>query len=578
LLPRTPLRALASASLLVSLLVPGAARAAGAVYTPTPAAGPTHEVRVDMAVATRPEGSVRWARASVKGATRVMWLVPVRRGAAADWSGDAWLDALDAASRPIVMRPTTTPPGCTLASGPLATTSFSASAAPRKWPIAFAVFDEDIGARAYAVSRGFVVDNAAAERLAAVHAAGWVFIAFELSSNVAAFRTPALRVEDSGAGDVLPFALVGDANAVTQATVFVVSSGPSTLAGAVELSPGSLSWSRVGSSYETDRDKLLGASATPVWMRESESADAFFSPTKVTDGGIIPSVAEAYFASQAQAATCAATARSAAQSAKRAGMACAAGALTRVPGGSPCVASEGELSPSTFSCGTLDDLALAMSGRAVNEATVSRWATLIKPGAYGADARISPSAAAGKSAALRASVAECGPVPVPVPPPATHWPATPPTSSAAPTAADDGPTTSVRRTESCSGSTSSTVSSSDDYYDDGYYGEGCGGSTTSSSSGSSSSSSGSGSSDSWGSSDDYDDSSSSDDSSSDSWGDADDWDGMSPKAKKLKLDGHTKLDRKHKRGRGPSPLSRAAFALVALALPLRRAKKWLERR
>ena len=152
MLPRTPLRALASASLLVSLLVPGAARAAGAVLTPT--AGATHEVRIDMAIAARPEGSVRWARASIKGSSRMMWLVPVRPGAAADWSGDAWLDALDAATRPIVMRPTTTPPGCTLASGPVGTTSFSASAAPRKWPASFAVLDDAIGAgRARANSR-----------------------------------------------------------------------------------------------------------------------------------------------------------------------------------------------------------------------------------------------------------------------------------------------------------------------------------------------------------------------------------------------------------------------------------------
>ena len=576
MLPRTPLRALASASLLVSLLVPGAARAAGAVLTPT--AGATHEVRIDMAIAARPEGSVRWARASIKGSSRMMWLVPVRPGAAADWSGDAWLDALDAATRPIVMRPTTTPPGCTLASGPVGTTSFSASAAPRKWPASFAVLDDAIGARAYAVSRGFMVDAATAERLAAVNAAGWMFIAFELSSDVSAFRTPALRVEDTGAGDVLPFALVGGASTDTQATVFVVSSGRAALSGAVELPAGSLSWSSAGSSYEVDRQKLLGASATPAWMRESESAAAIFFPTTVVDGGIIPSVVEAYFASQAQATACVAATRSAATSSKRVGTACAAGALTRAPGASPCAANEGELSPSTFSCGTLDDLALAMSGRVVSEATVSRWATWVKPGARGLDTQIAPSAAAGKSAALRASVAECGPAPVPVTPGPT-WPATPPTSSPAPPVTDDGPTTTVRRTESCSGSTSSTVSTSDDYYDDGYYGEGCGGSTSSSSSGSSGSSdsSGSGSSDSWGSSDDYDDTSS-DDSSSDSWGDADDWDGMSPKAKKLKLKGHTTLDRKHKRGRGPSPLSRAAFAFVALALPLRRAKKWLERR
>lgn len=541
--------------------------------TPAGGAAPL-EIRVDHAVATRPEGSVRWSRVSVTGSKQAMWLVPVRPGAALDWTGDRFLDALDAASRPVVMAPAAVPPGCDIRRTPAKVASFTESTAPRRAPRDLVLLGDAISARAHAVSRGYAIDVDGAARLDAAYAAGWVLVALEVSSDVSTFTTPALRVEDAGAGGIVPFALVGSPHAPTRATLHVVSSGLVSLTRSTEANVADLRFDAFGSSWAADREARFASKPAPLWIRESAGGAMLFHPTIIADGGALPSVAEAYFAGLSGGSSCAATARDAATSPRRVGTACAAGALARVSGGAACVATPGEIAPSAFACADLDDLALAMSGRVATDAALTRWSGLVPRGEHGDDAPIAAGGEAPRSPVTRAREATCGPTPtVPVTPPIQTPPApVAPSFPTKPAPTDDTTTTTVRPVDSCSGSTTTTVSTTDDgYYDDTYYDEGCSGSSTSSSSsGGSSSGSSSGS---WGGSDDYDDSSSSDDD----WGDADDWDGMSPKAKKklhLKKGPHASLDGAKKK-RGPSPLSRMAILFVAVALPLRRVKKAL---
>jgi hypothetical protein len=534
--------------------MPGAARASGGTL-PHAGLGGASEIRVDAAVATRAAGSVRWSRVSVKNTRRVLWLVPARPGAALDWAGDTWLDALDASTRPVVMRPATIPTNCVVAAGPIAIESFSAmSTTPRRDPRSLAVLEDEIAARAYAASLGYAVDGDAARRLSTTFAAGWLVVALEVWSDVYAFKTPALRVEDMGAPDIVPFALAGDTNAETRATVFVISSGAVAFSSSVDFETKQLRWARRGAPAEAERVRLL--SAAP-WVREAAGSSMLLERTPIPDGGELPSLIDAYFEGVPGGAACASSARSLAAAPAHVGTACAAGALARVPGGEACATAGAEVEAAAFACGSSDDLALAVSGRHTGAITLSRWAHLVKAGTSGADAVLEASAAPSKSPITRTDRTDCGGS-APSSPASPSGPKVPPSSTGLPSwddwpglpSRDDRPatrdayagsTSTTRRSDSCAGGSSTTVSTSDDYdFDDN---SGCGGSSSSSSSGSSGGS---------------------------SWGDSDDWDDAAPTSKGLRLRRKPHAANEQKR-RGPSPLSRMAIVLAFVALPVRRA-------
>ncbi|HVJ93940.1 MAG TPA: hypothetical protein VM580_29325, partial [Labilithrix sp.] len=98
------------ASLLSFLACPTSVEAAGAVL-PASDAPDAAFVDMRMAVAFTPTGTIRWSEVTVPAATRAMWLVPVRPGAAVDWAPTPWLDALDGATAPRILPPST-PSAC----------------------------------------------------------------------------------------------------------------------------------------------------------------------------------------------------------------------------------------------------------------------------------------------------------------------------------------------------------------------------------------------------------------------------------------------------------------------------------
>jgi hypothetical protein len=330
-----------------------------------------------------------------------------------------------------------------------------------------------------------------------------------------------------------------------------------TTAGSVDIDERALHWGAAGSDFTTWRRGILQNGAGETWLRESGSHAALFTGTPVAGASPTPSVVAQYLNGTA----CATSAKNAADS--------------------DAVVGE-SLAASTFACGGLDDLAVALDGLAPRTAVVTRWSGLVARGQLGIDRAIAfdPNAAqmvpAVRSGSYEACIEPSGSSP--------NRPLAPgPTggttdegyvvdntdvvyvgdgcgggTTTTTTYEDDDTTVASSSDDGCGGDTSTTSTSSDDGWDSSDDASDSCDSDTSSSSSSSDSCSGS---------------SSGGSSSGGSGGSDDGWDTedeMSPKAKKTSL----KVSPKRK-----SPFSRYALFAVALILPLRRrARAALERR
>lgn len=568
----------AAAAALASSLSPSSAEAGGAVVPRVGTSDPS-ALDVRMAVAVGGAGTTRWTEVTTSAPTHALWLVPARPGAAIDWAPDGWLAALDDATAVRVLPPSAAP-SCTMPWSPERAAPW-ANTATKRPPGTVVVHATADAVRAYAAEHGYDVTPAIGARIAGLYEAGWNLVSIELTSTWSASSTGTLRVSDDG-GAVLPLALTGSRASSTRVTAFTIGAGVASLPGARDVDARAIRWGSRGSTYAAWRRNVVEGSGGATWLRESASHAAIFEGTPVQ--GAIPalSVAASYFVND----VCTSSAQAAGGSAGTLGIACAPGAAARVPGGSACTPSSGTIDPASVTCGSADDLALALSATAPSSAVVTRWAGLVPPNALGADLPITfDPAAAPRRLVVEAAAYE------PCTPSGTDPPLTPP--SGAPSSSSSGgggssgggagsssggvyvtdtgcggstttasttvyeedveesdPPASDATSDSCSGGTETTSSSSDGWDSDDS-GDGCSGDDSTSSSSSSSDSCSGGSSS----------SSSSSGGSDDGW---DTEDEMSPKAKKP----HAKHTAKKKRG--SSPVSRYALLVVALLLPLRR--------
>lgn len=550
--------ALAASVLACALVVPRTTGAAGAVIPlgerPEPAF-----VDVRMALAVTPTSSVRWTELTVPPETAAMWLVPVRPGAAIDWAPARWLDALDEATAPRVLPPSSSTT-CPSRSTPEASAPWTAPRSKRPAP-ALAVQTTAEGARAYAAERGYRLGPALSDRITALYASGWSLVALELSPSSSPASTGTLRVSDDG-GPILPLALSGESS--TRLTVFVVGSGGAAVAGTRDVDGRALRWGPQGSTYATWRSELVQAGGGAAWLRESSSHDVLFDGAAVPGDDPIASVVAGYF----RGSSCVppATPRVGASDGV-VGRSCAPGAAARVPGRDEqaCTASSGDIDPAALSCGADVDLALALEGLSPANAVVTRLAGWIPAGALGSDLGVGFEPVEERPPLIRAGAyEECAPPLSALRPPPPSGGAVEeeevfvPASDgcggtvvAGTTYVEEEPEEDVTSTESCGGDGSS--SGWDDEPTDSCSSDDS--SSSDSCSGGSSSSSSGGSDDGWDTEDDSDD----------GWDTEDD---MSPKRKKIQPASkgpHAKAKR-----RRSSPVSRYALLAVALLLPLRR--------
>ena len=205
-----------------------------------------------VAVATTPERSALWAQVAVTGASAgFVWILPVRPGARIDLGSDAWLDALDAATSPVVLPPSTaTPNTCDVGLSPQHLPP--AASAQSSLPGAIGLFTDPAALESFVTAAGFAIPPDLASALGSVFAGGAV-----IASTYAAADRPVrtLRIVDSGP-PLLPFALTGVPGSTTQATAFVMASAGATAGSSpLTLDPSRVLWASDGlSSFVQARD------------------------------------------------------------------------------------------------------------------------------------------------------------------------------------------------------------------------------------------------------------------------------------------------------------------------------------
>lgn len=352
-----------------------------------PSGAPPPSIDLRAAVAASPHGSVRWSRITFAGAPRVWWLVPARRGARVDWSNEAWLDALDATTRPRVTAPVFPPPCAEPFPKDSEVVGAWDASGDAKEPAPVDVLSTMPALSAEASRRGFSLRADVAERIADLYASDWIMLAFELgASSNGPTSSPTLRVVDSGAAR-LSFALVAAPEADVHMTVFSFTEGATTIARATDISPSRLTWGRWRSNYASLRASPI---ETPAWTRESSSHELLFDgwlgPPETVPGGYLPPLVESYFerAAGEPRLDCASIARAAGRRTGTTGRLCPPGAVARIAGGEPCEESPGSIDANAFACGTgVDDLALALAGHRPSTVFVTRFSGRIPAGMIG---------------------------------------------------------------------------------------------------------------------------------------------------------------------------------------------------
>jgi hypothetical protein len=368
----------------LAVLSPRGAGAAGAVIGKD---GETVRVSTArLAVAIAPGRTVLWAQVGVTGASAgFVWILPVRSGARIDLGSDAWLDALDAATSPVVLPPSAaTPNTCDAGLSPQ-------RLPPMTWPrsglpIATGLFTDLAALEAFVTGGGYAIPAGLKSALGPVLAASAV-IASRYATGDRPVRT--LRIVDSGP-PLLPFALTGAPEPTTQATAFVIASaGAAAGSDPLTLDPSSVTWVGDGlSSFVRARADLLDSWQGARWLTESAAPGLLFDGAVIGPGATLPAVVAQYF-SLAQAygdapgdpTACAKAALSGQDDSDPYVAACPVGTLGIVPGPSPCSndADGGFAGPDSGApvdalfCGdAADDAALAVGGLAAPGIWVSR--------------------------------------------------------------------------------------------------------------------------------------------------------------------------------------------------------------
>ncbi len=394
------------------LAVAGEARANGGLVSSPQGAASIAEVEV--AVASSPGRTTRWARLRVRGAAGAfVWLLPVRPGGMLDLASDAWMEALQASTAPRVLQPAFSAP-CSVKGGidVVGRTEHVATRAPDDVAIATDVASLATALRDWGIALPTNLRNNVETTF--TDGSHLALLLFSPTSNDTTTRT--VRVVDD-APAALPLLLTSGASAGVAVTAFVIGDARAELGAlpALSLDPATIGWRADGTSTWRDaRAAALGASPN-AWLLESAGASPLFR-IQTIPGATIPAITDSYFAragaygdASADATSCAVSAHGASTTTRVVAAACPVGALARVagPGGVPvCIESTAiaQLSPDPFRCGNrADDLAHAFSLRVPSDTWVTRAAGFVPAGVYGQDIAIAPGGGATKDPVVQAS-------------------------------------------------------------------------------------------------------------------------------------------------------------------------------
>jgi hypothetical protein len=372
-----------SVALLAGILLPQSAAAMGAVFGKDGEQVALATSRI--AVAESAARTALWAQVSVTGASGgFLWVLPVRPGARVDLGSDAWLDALDAATSPVIL-PGPASLACDAGGAPERVPPVVSAATAK--PSASSIFADPESLAAFAGESGYALPEASAGPLASVFSSGGLVFAATFDS--AALPTHTLRVVES-AEAALPFALGAAMPTVdARVTAFVLaaesaSAGPSPLT----LDPVSVVWTGGGTSTYVDaRDALVESYGGTRWLTESSLPDLLFDGVSVAQSAPLPAVLADYFSlagaygdTKNDPSVCASAAYATRTLTTPYAVLCPAGTLAVAPGGaSPCTTddagdgSDGETAIEPLVCGgTSDDAAIAVAALAPSDIWLTR--------------------------------------------------------------------------------------------------------------------------------------------------------------------------------------------------------------
>jgi hypothetical protein len=369
----------------VAVLSPRRASAMGAVVGPSGSAIAISSVRI--AVASVPGRTTRWAQISVnETAGAFVWLVPLSPGALVDLASNAWLDALDAATTPVVLPPDV-PSDCDVALGPqaVAPVTSPSSLLPASTWIAL-----DASTLTTNLSgQGFAVPDTLTAGITAAFSTGMAVLALEYPGGALPVHT--LRIVDNGP-PTLPFSLTGSSSGDVAVTAFVVAGSAEEAGGtSLVLNPAGVLWQNEGgSNYESALRTLLARDEGKRWFTESAMPGILFQKAVTAPGSSVtlPAVLDTYYAlaktygdTTTDPSSCVSAADDTENDTSSYMAACPAGALAVVPGTSPCdVATSGQASVDPLVCGaSAVDGALAVAGLTPESIWVTRIVGLVTP-------------------------------------------------------------------------------------------------------------------------------------------------------------------------------------------------------
>jgi hypothetical protein len=356
------------------------------------------EIRI--AVSASPSRNNMWFNLRLVGAADDVYaVVPVPLGARLDLSSDAWFEALQEATLPRIVPPSSPPAACAALTRPSADAFESVgdsrhdTSLPPEMPLQVHSFAQLV---LWAQGAGLQLSMELATRLADLELQGNRFVALHYQPSPGETLTRTVRISPAPSSPSAPVLLTRTGAARVPVTLWILAHGRVSPASspAVRLDARLLKWKLGGAPPLTNYQTLWESAVGPLgndWVVDSSSHDALFRTVSFASGTeSIGSVASTYFERAAgygdglpQYAVCAANAAALEANEARVSPACARGDLSVVsddPGKATCSEhpAAGEIDPQVLRCGDrTDDLALALSGLSPAKVWLTRWSSFI---------------------------------------------------------------------------------------------------------------------------------------------------------------------------------------------------------
>ncbi len=326
-------------------------------------------------------------------------VVPAATGAGLDLATDAWLEALEAATARRVLPPSGVDAVCPEDGGSdpvhvVGDLEHRATLVPAETDVLAGAGEVLL----WAAERDLVVSPEVAQALADSEATHFVALRFAAPEGEA--WTPTLRVALPTAEATLPLALVQASDVELDVTVFALAAGRVSLPGElVAIDPSRLEFDADSATSDYRGARASALDDAGAWLVEAAGHGALVASVALAGEQAIPAVvaeyfarADAYGAATDDPDACTSLVVGVLGEPAVLGAACPRADLGVVGGGPACVEAPagGEVDPVLLRCGgDADDLALAFSGLAGEDAWLTRIAARIAPGQVGLDRAVS---------------------------------------------------------------------------------------------------------------------------------------------------------------------------------------------